>query len=420
MRQMGWVYVGSAGAFALQLLVVACGHGEKNPVTSAGGAANGDAGQSSGGKASTGGSASHGGSGSGVVTDLDGFLEAEGVGFCARLFSCFEGNDDFTSERLVLKTEQGCRDFLARINRINGTIRDLRAQIAAGAVHYDPENGQKCLDALSACNGADSLTDGPCREAFDGNAKTGEACQRSEDCEGDAYCTLSASCPGQCAPRKQEGETCDISGDCAYTTGVVFCDRSSATAVCHTLEPSPKAAAGEPCTRNLEGATSLILCQDELWCATLAGGDSAADAVGHCVAPIEPDGPCVDGDDVCSAGICHTAGGACHAITFVTKGGAVCDKAAYQICDPTLGLHCNAAGTCDASGDGSEGSVCYTGDLMWGCDPGLFCAKGPDATSEVPGICTALLADGAACERDDNCISSNCEAKVCGGRPCLR
>ena len=47
-------------------------------------------------------------------------------------------------------------------------------------------------------------------------------------------------------PRKQEGETCERDIECAYTTGAVFCDHSTATPVCHTLRPTAKAAEGEP------------------------------------------------------------------------------------------------------------------------------------------------------------------------------
>src|SRR5512146_2552876 len=149
MGRLRWVYVGSTGVLGLQLLVVACGHADKNPSSpNKGGSDSGDAGASSAGAPGRGGSAAQGGSGSANVSDLDGFLVAEGVGFCARLFRCFEGNDDFVAERLLLKTEQGCKDLLARVNASERSVRDLRAQVAAGALHYDPENGQKCLDEL--------------------------------------------------------------------------------------------------------------------------------------------------------------------------------------------------------------------------------------------------------------------------------
>jgi hypothetical protein len=430
MGRMGWVYVGSAGALALQLLLVACGNSEKHSATTAGGADNSEAGQSSSGsagKSSTSGASSSGGSSSGKSscgsvkpTDLDGFLEGEGDCFCERLFRCAEGDDDFVGERIVLKNVQGCKDLLARVNANSQILRDLRAQIAAGNIHYDPVNGQKCLEDLGTCSGVDSLNEGACREAFEGKAKTGEACARSEDCAGDAYCGTLQECGNKCTPRKQEGEPCQRDNECAYTQGAVFCDHSTATPVCHTLLPTAKAAEGEPCTRNFEGAEALTLCQDGLWCATAPGGDPAADVVGQCAPPIPSDGPCVDGDDFCSDGVCDTALGACRHVTLVAEAGAACDKPAGVGCDPALGLHCNAAGTCDASGDGSEGSACFASDLQRGCDAGLYCAKAPETTSDDPGVCRAFVADGAACSDKRECASGSCTDGVCGGRPCLQ
>jgi hypothetical protein len=424
MRRMGWVYLGSTGVLGLQLLLVACGNSEKHPAVTAGGAGqtgggtashSGSAGKASGGSSANGGSRSE----SGDATDLDTFLEGVGEGFCARLFRCVEGNDDFVLERIVLKNEQGCKDLFARVYP-NGTAqRDLRAQIAAGKIHYDPMNGQKCLDALGACNGIDSFNEGACREAFEGNAKTGEACTRSEDCAGDAYCGTLQACGEQCAPRKQEGEPCQADNECAHTAGTVFCDRLGAPFVCRTLLPA-KAAEGEPCTRDFKLAKALTLCQDGLWCATVAGGDPEADAVGQCVLPIPADGPCVDVDDFCSDGVCNPDMGACRHLPLVADAGAACGEVAWSLCDSTLGFHCNSEGTCDASGDGSEGSACFGSDLQRSCDAGLNCAKAAESTSNDLGICRAFVADGGACNNGKDCVSGHCEDGVCGGRPCLQ
>jgi hypothetical protein len=428
MRRIGWVYVGSAGVLGLQLLLVACGNSKKHPVVTAGGGDSGDAGQDNSGTTNSsgktsGGSAAHGGSssaGSGNATDLDTFLEGEGEGFCGRLFRCVEGNDDFTLQRIVLKNEQGCKDLLARVNANSRSLRDLRGQIAAGNIHYDPENGQKCLDDLSTCNGTNSLSDGACREAFEGNAKTGETCVRSEDCAGDAYCDTPQACGGQCAPRKREGEPCQRDNECAYTTGAVFCDHSTAAAVCHTLAPTARAAEGEPCTRAFEGAESLTLCQDGLWCQTLPGGDPSADVLGQCALPLKFDGPCADGDDVCSDGVCDTEVAACRSLTLIATAGAACHQTTWSVCDPTLGFHCNfTTNTCDASGDGSEGSACFGSDLQRGCDAGLYCAKPDQTSSDDPGTCRPFVADGAACNNNQDCASGNCMDGACGGRPCL-
>ena len=418
MGRLGWVYVGCAGLLGVQLSFVACkGKTTSNPESDAGGSSNDGVAGRSGGSGHAG--SSSGGSSSGTGTDLDSFLEAEGDSFCSRLFRCYEGDDDFSGERIVLKNEQGCKDLLARINAGSRAIADLRARIASGNVRYAPENGEKCLADLATCNGVDSFNDGACREAFEGDAKTGEACRRSEDCAGDAYCNAFEACAGQCAPRKPAGAECQHDSDCAYTTGAVFCDFSGTTGVCRELTRAPKAGLGEPCSRNLEGATSLIVCRDELWCATLPNGDPEADALGECALPLAPGDPCLDGDDVCTDGFCDTDAGACRAVTLVAKPGAACDKAELSICDPTLGLHCNTSGTCDASGNGHEGALCYTGDLQWGCDPELYCAKPDQATSNDPGNCRPLLADGAACTSSATCLSGNCLDSVCGGRPCL-
>jgi hypothetical protein len=426
---MGWVDLGCVGVLGLPLLLVACGHADKSSVANTGGADTSEAGGSGGGKAngsagktSSSAGSNHGGSsssGSGEVTDLDTFLEAEGDGYCARLFRCVEGSDDFSGERLALKNEQGCKDLLVRVNANSRLLRDLRGQIAAGNIHYVPQQGQKCLADLAACNGVDSLQDGACREAFDGNAKTGEMCMRSEDCAGDAYCATPEACGGQCVPRKQEGETCERDIECAYTTGAVFCDHSTATPVCHTLRPTAKAAEGEPCTRRFEGAEALTLCQDGLWCATVPGGTPNEDTVGQCALPIPPDSPCVDDDDFCKDGVCDSTAGVCRSLTLVAKAGAACDKATWLVCDPTLGLRCNAAGTCDGSGDGSEGTACFGSDLQRGCDAGLYCAEPDQSISNDPGQCRPFVADGAACNNNEDCASGNCMDGACGGRPCL-
>jgi Dickkopf N-terminal cysteine-rich region len=420
---------GSALAAALlgMLLLGGCGETKKPPHATAGAGdvnSGGDGSDTSGGTASSGGSAANSGGTSGNpgnATDLDSFLEQEGPGFCPRLFRCFEANDDFLGERFVLETVQGCKDVLARSNATSYGLRDLRAQVEAGNIHYVPEQGQKCLADLAQCNGVDSLTQGPCREAFDGNAKTGETCQRDEDCAGDAYCQVPGTCPGQCQPRKKPNESCERDNECAYTGADVFCDHDSGPSpVCRALEPSPKVGKGEPCTRAYTGAGSLTLCQDNLWCATLPGGDPVADALGHCIEPIAGNGACVDSDDVCLDGLCDASAGTCQKYTLRKKAGETCDKALLVICDPLLGLSCNDAGTCEGSGDGTEGSACFSGDFQRGCDPGLYCQKDPAVVASTPGICRAQLPSGAACQQSQSCDSGDCGAdQKCLERACF-
>jgi hypothetical protein len=416
MRQPGWVYWSSLAALGLVLTPLGCGDTKKDahPATP-----ENFAGTSSGGKGNSGGSTSTtGGTGSGA-TDLDTFLEQEGQGYCARLFRCLEADDDFLGERLAIETTAACEELLARVNASSRTMRDLRAEVAAGNLRYVPEQGQACLAELSVCNGIDALNDGSCREAFEGNAKTGEACHRSEDCAGDAYCALGNACPGTCAPRKPAGAACDYDIECAFTTGFVYCEHGGDMGVCRVLEQAAPAAKGEPCTRNLEGAASRILCKDGLWCATRSGGDPVADVLGECALPIPINMPCVDADDVCDSGLCDTGSHLCHSVTLRKEAGQTCDEDGFTYCGPLQGLRCGSDGTCHGSGDGSEGSDCFSSDLQRGCNAGLYCAKAAGTTSADPGKCQPYLADNAACNNASNCLSGNCENDVCGGRGCL-
>ena len=321
----------------------------------------------------------------------------------------------------MIETPADCEELLGRVNATSRTIRDLHAAVAAGSVHYVPAQGEACLAEISACNGVDSLTDGSCREAFEGNAKSGETCYRSEECAGDAYCVLGNACPGKCAPRKPEGAACDLEMECAFTTGVVFCEHadSNATGTCRTLEKAAPAAKGQPCTRNLKGAQSLILCQDGLWCATLSGGAPNTDILGECALPIPIGMPCVDGDDVCENGLCDTGTQTCRSVTLRTQAGQTCDEEGFTYCGPLQGLRCGADGTCHGSGDGSEGSDCFSSDLQRGCNAGLYCAKAAGSTSADLGKCQPFVVDNAACNSSSDCLNGNCVNNVCSGRGCL-
>ncbi|HYP90225.1 MAG TPA: hypothetical protein VEQ59_18770, partial [Polyangiaceae bacterium] len=194
------------------------------------------------------------------------FFSAFAHGYCTRLFRCFEASDDFMGARVLLKTVEGCESELQKIEEQLASRRDVQAQLAAGRLHYDAEAARRCIAELSVCNGIDSLTAGSCRDVYEGSAKSGEACQRSEDCAGDAYCEIAGGCPGQCRPRKASGDTCSYDEQCSYTTGVVFCDLAATSPVCRTVPRGSNAGLGEPCTRRLS-AEPVTSCADDLWCA---------------------------------------------------------------------------------------------------------------------------------------------------------
>ena len=364
----------------------------------------------------TGGSGSGGSSATtiGSVNDLDGILAGEGRGYCARLFRCVEGNDDFMNIRALLQTPAACEKLLADINQHSFSLRDLRLQLNQGAMQIVPEKAQACLDEIASCNGPDSLSRGSCRDMFEGQVAQGAPCHRAEDCAGDAFCDVNSNCPGTCLARKASGESCQNNGECTQGDGYTFCDSSSAAgAVCRTLLVAPKAALGQSCTRHPAGAEKLSLCADTLWCAPVAGEPTTA-TLGVCQLPIPIGSACSGGGDVCSDGFCDKSTGVCRALSVLKRAGDPCDKATFRICDPVLGLGCSAEGSCEASGDGSQGSVCFSGDLQRLCNSGLYCQTG---TVAGRGVCQPLLKAGASCEFGSSCETGNCRT-TCQERTC--
>ncbi len=409
------------GFAAVAALLSACDD-ESNDTTGSGGdtstAGDGssDAGQpsASGGSTSKAGSGSGGSSMPGNPTEVDSFWDAMAKGYCARLYRCLEPNDDFMSTRWLLETPEGCEAQLALVSSQLASRLDTRAQVEAGNLHYVPSMGEKCVEELSACNGPSSFDQGSCREVFEGDVETGGACQRDEDCAGDAYCEVAMACPGQCQPRKASGEPCVLAKECAYSAGVVFCDTDAMPeSVCRTLEPAAsKSTEGEPCTRERTGSESLILCEDELWCAADPAAPSTA--TGKCMAPIPLEGACTDGDDVCAEGLCDSDNGVCVVYTLLKQVGDSCAQAQLLICDPRLGLRCSDQGMCEGSGDGSEGSVCFSGDFQRECDAGLYCLT-DDTLGH--GTCQPRLPAGSPCELGRACESGSCDT-TCLERYC--
>jgi hypothetical protein len=350
------------------------------------------------------------------VADLAGILAGEGRGYCARLFRCLETSDEFMGSRLLLETPAACEALLADINAKSFSIRDLSLQLSQGALQIVPAKAQACLNEIAACNGTDSFSRGSCRDMFEGQVGQGSPCQRGEDCAGDAFCDTASACPGICKARKASGESCQGDGECTQGDGYTFCDRDLASgAACRTLPVAPKAALGEACTRRLAGAETLSRCVDSLWCGPVAGQSTTA-TLGICQPPIPAGGPCSDDDDVCSEGLCDTSSNVCRSVSRLKHAGDACDKASFLRCDPLLGLRCSEQGSCEASGDRTQGAVCFTGDFQPTCNSGLFCQLG---TAAPHGICQPLLKTGASCEQSSSCESGNCQT-TCQARICSR
>ncbi|HYQ02221.1 MAG TPA: hypothetical protein VER96_26280 [Polyangiaceae bacterium] len=351
------------------------------------------------------------------VMDLDGILAAEGRGYCARLFRCAEGNDDFVGARLILKTAAACEALMVDVNAKAASIRDLRVQLSSGALRIVPAKAQACLDELAACNGTDSLTRGSCRDMFEGQVAEGSSCQRSEDCAGDAYCAVGAQCPGTCRARSASGEACQSGDECAAGNGYTFCDHGATSGgVCRTVPLAPKATLGQPCTRELVDIDTLSLCVDSLWCGHVAGADASA-ALGTCQEPIALGGACTDEDDMCAEGMCDPSTHVCRTFNLLEHAGEACDKAQFKICNPRLGLWCNDQGVCEATGDHTQGSLCSNGDYQLTCNSGLYCRS---KTATEKATCQPLLKAGASCDQASSCESGICDGQTCQPRPCTR
>jgi hypothetical protein len=124
---------------------------------------------------------------------------------------------------------------------------------------------------------------------------------------------------------------------------------------------------------------------------------------------------------VCANGFCNSDTARCEAMKIVTTEGDACNKDELVICDPLRGMVCGKDLKCHGSGDGSEGSGCYSSDYQLGCEPGLYCDRSGAASSDELGICRPLVAAGSACSSDSACESHLCGAeKACAARGCFR
>lgn len=346
------------------------------------------------------------------------FFAQEARALCSRWFRCLSPRDDDMALRFLFGTTTVCEAEVARYNERSPNVADLRQKLAAGDLVVAADAAQSCLQELAACGEADSLNEGSCREVFEGSVEQGGACQRDEDCSGNSYCAGN-SCPGQCQQRGLPGAACTRPTQCAYWGSPVFCDTSSGTlpGTCRELDRGAKAGPGEKCTRSFRTAQQAFLqCTDDLWCAPPASEDDTG--FGQCEPPIEGQGACSDQNDVCLVGLCNVASGHCQPYALVREAGGACSDATLTFCDPLQGLRCTddeAGGSCEAQGDGAEGSVCFSGDFQRGCGVGLYCERSD--TTATSGTCVKVLAGGEPCESSSQCQSGRC-ATTCLERYC--
>jgi hypothetical protein len=264
------------------------------------------------------------------------------------------------------------------------------ALLDAGMLSFDPTAIDACLDAIARSCERDSITQDvaapACSNFLHGRGSTGASCQGTEDCAVGLRCRVDVpgdggpGCPGVClAP--VEGDFC-LDASC----GTLQC--SLANNYCVRIPFGEVRPRGMPCgaRRGTDGIVRYYGCAAGLTC--LRGPETTY----YCL-PLTCTTPCRN-DQACEypSGVCRT----------YTLLGAGADCSAPQtVCDPGLGLRCDATRRCAPRV--SEGGAC-TGDEV--CTRGLVC---------VAGVCRrrALQPTGGPCFGDEWCESGACAANRC-------
>jgi hypothetical protein len=342
---------------------------------------------------------------------------------CELLFRCSVPWADLRGLANGFGDEQRCKGVMRQAARGDqpASFRSLLALEGDGVVHVDGEQLAACLALAESCNPYFDADAGPCRNVFEGNAKAGEPCNRTEECEGDAYCDHSRrACPGLCAPRLALGQGCNFSDQCASPEdGIAECATVDDRSVCVAITVGGQSRSGRPCGR-LGGADDyrVTQCNRGLWCDTSQTDPLSAQLSGTCREPIELGADCDGGSDVCTLGaVCAGPPGekTCRSVDLRAVDddcGEPGDDEVAQ-CDVFAGATCGDGGQCVAIGDGSTGARCESSD--WGdyigCDNGLYC----DRDSHT---CRPRAYGDEACEYDGACESGRCENGRCRDTYC--
>jgi hypothetical protein len=330
-------------------------------------------------------------------------------------------------------------------------MADLEAEVASGAVAYDPAVAGRCHAAFqeNPCGygfyfGVPSVSDvlADCQEVLlepIGTIAAGGACTTALACDAGSVCVFDASCPGTCQALLPEDAACD------GTSGVRCNFRDGLDCVDGLCKPVPldglRCEADDECgpgaicndqwlphgicdSGAIEGAVcggaTDTECQLGLFCdAELF----EADAEGICRALGQPaGGPCV-WDDNCSDGLfCFVEDIATSTLGECTERlGAAEPCGSRAECEE--GLRCGAEGVCAPLADVSEACVrdddCLAGLV---CD-GVTCkeARYPgEGCGEPTVVCVESICDGASCvgryDLGQSCVSDDeCRSRTCGG-----
>lgn len=267
---------------------------------------------------------------------------------------------------------------------------DLAAALDDGSVRYDGKAARACFDTIreSEC-AANYFGRGPddpnCEMIFEGTIADGDPCWIDEQCVSgrcnDPGSCDAACCMGWCSDTSTEvlpalGEACKAGEECS---GGAYCDYEG------TWTCLARQASGAACELDRE-------CEVGLAC--LAGACHPGVAEGEpCI-----DNRCGDVPYYCNieSGICSAfgqAGAGCSTLSSTCALGFTC---AVDTCAPVGGL----------------GTACSGGPFDLGCALGFWCDD--ELGSDGAGTCQAVKENGAACLRDEECVSRHCgEADTC-------
>ena len=281
----------------------------------------------------------------------------------------------------------------------NGLIDAVEVALEEGTVIYDGSKVMACLDEIRHDGCAPNVYHPACELALAGTVASDGDCSQDAECIGDRVCLVDGLCPGQCSPRRANGDRCDRDDECregslcsnAVCTallgpgeeceeGGVECERGylclgasaneGRTGTCRSTQELFTAAEGDPCDIQAE------LCEPGAFCAVSIDNDTVT---WTCLPPAPSGGACkLAAPDMCPPGE-YCAG--LNADVGVVKG--ICSQL------PTGGDDCSL-GRCAAE------HVC------------------------VQGVCRELEPNGEDCSTRTQCYSGYCdEVGVCApNTPC--
>ncbi len=267
----------------------------------------------------------------------------------------------------------------------------LERAVADGRVSYHPEHAFGCLAALrNECRqSAISKLHLECTNAIEGLVELGGECAVDFECAGvDSYCDASASCPGVCTRRKDEGTPCVEATECASG---LLCPESG---VC-----SPPVADGDPCTDPsgcvfgsnclpLPSGISECVAASDLF--VLGDGEQCGESVGL----------------LCAEGLSCVDMGVVDVCAPELPSGSPCGMAIPDRCPRDE--YC-VSGACAPLP--ADGEACAFVDSRFQCAEGDVCPV-------EGGACMVYSRRGDACETSAQCSTLNCSGGVCAESGC--